>query len=341
LEGEIEMKKMFMLLMASMFVFLAACGGANGDGEGEADKLEKIVLADAGWDSIRFHNSIAQTILEEGYGYETDVTSGSTAATVQGLRQGDIDVYMEVWTDNIKEVYNEAIEEGDIVKTSVNFDDNVQGLYVPTYVIEGDPERGIEPQAPDLKTVEDLKKYPEVFEDPDDPGKGRIIGAPSGWAVDKQLDTKMDTYGLRDTFNYFNPGSDAAIVSSLTAAYEAGEPWVGYYWAPTWVTALYDLTLLEEPEFNEETWDKNKGTEFPPNDVVVAVHKDMPEQAPEVVEFLEKYETSSTLTEEALQYMKDNDASADEAAKWWMEKHEDIWTGWLSEDIAQKVKDAL
>lgn len=339
-----KMKKLTLLLsIIFLTVLLSACGGSGGSEEesNEEKSIDTIVLADAGWGSIRFHNSVAQTIIENGFGYETEVTPGSTAATLQGLREGDINVYMEVWTDNVKEVYKEATEAGDFEKVSVNFDDNVQGLYVPTYVIEGDKERGIEAVAPDLKTVADLKNYPEVFEDPEDPGMGRIIGAPSGWAVGKQIETKVNTYGLSDTFNYFRPGSDAAIVASLADAYDAGEPWVGYYWSPTAVTATYDLTLLEEPAFDQEIWDKNKGTEFPPNDVVVAVHKDMPEQAPEVVDFLSNYETSSALTEEALTYMNENEASADEAAQWWMKKHEDLWTEWVPEDVATKVKEAL
>src|SRR5690625_1231338 len=146
-------------------MILSACGSSdNGD-------IETIVFADAEWDSIRVHNHIAQTIIEEGYGYDTDVTAGSTAATVQGLREGDINAYTEIWTDNIKEVYEDAVDSGDIVKVSTNFSDNDQGLYVPTYVIEGDEERGIEPMAPDLRTVEDLKDYPDVFEDPEDPGR--------------------------------------------------------------------------------------------------------------------------------------------------------------------------
>ncbi|MFK4997419.1 glycine betaine ABC transporter substrate-binding protein [Bacillus sp. N9] len=140
-----------------------------------------IKFADAGWDSIRFHNSVAQQIIEEGYGYDTEVINGTTAATLQALQQGDINVYMEVWTDNAKDVYERAIDKGDIVKLATNFDDNAQGLYVPTYVIKGDAERGIEPVAPDLKTVQDLGKYTEIFEDPEDPNKGRIVGAlPAG-----------------------------------------------------------------------------------------------------------------------------------------------------------------
>lgn len=309
--------------------------------DADDQELDEIVFADAGWDSIRVHNYIARTIIEEGLGYDTDETTGSTAATIQGLREGDIHAYTEIWTDNIKEAYEEAIESGDIKKVSTNFDDNDQGLYVPTYVIEGDPDRGIEPMAPDLRTVEDLKDYPDVFEDPEDPEKGRIINGPSGWAVEEAITEKFDTYGLHETMNNFIPGSDSAAVADLVNAYESGEAWVGYYWSPTWVTAKYDLTLLEEDDFDREQWDKDKGTEFPPNDVVIAVHKDLPDQAPDVVDFLSNYETSSELTEDALNYMEENDADAEEAALWWMEEHEDVWTEWIEEDVAQKVKDAL
>lgn len=329
------MRKIGILFLASILIILSACGSSS-DGE-----LDKIVLADAGWDSIRIHNSIAQIIMEEGFGYDTEVTSGSSTATVQGLRQGDINAYMEIWTDNIKELYEEATEAGDFETVSVNFNDNNQGLYVPTYVIEGDAERGIEPIAPDLRTVEDLKKYPDVFQDPEDPGRGRIINAPSGWVVAEAIDDKFTAYGLDETMNNFMPGSDSAAVADLVNAYESGKPWVGYYWEPTLITAKYDLTLLEEAPYEEAIWNESKATEFPPNDVVVAVHKDFKEQVPEVYDFLSHYETSSELTEEALVYMDENGADAYDTAVWWMNQHEDIWTSWVSEEVADKVKNAI
>ncbi|WP_152656828.1 ABC transporter substrate-binding protein [Oceanobacillus sp. CFH 90083] len=329
------MKKLLITLIAACILVLAACGDSS-DGE-----IDTIIFADAGWDSINVHNHIAAKILEEGYGYDTDITTGSTPATFQGLRDGDIHVYMEVWTDNIRESYEDAIESGDIETLSVNFDDNDQGIYVPAYVIEGDPDRGIEPLAPDLQTVEDLKNYPEVFEDPEDLGKGRLINAPSGWAVEEAINQKFDFYGLGEEFNNFSPGSDSAIITDLARAYEAGEGWVGYYWSPTAITAQYDLILLEEAPYDEAVWEESRGTEFPPNDVVISVHADFPEQAPEVVEFLEQYETSSVLTEEALEYMEESGASTEEAALWWMQEHKDIWSAWLPEDIAQDVLDSL
>ncbi|MED4129314.1 ABC transporter substrate-binding protein [Shouchella miscanthi] len=325
------------LSLVAAIALLSACG----DGTGNEDELSVITFADAGWESIRIHNAIAQTIIEEGYEMDTDTTMGSTAATVQGLRDGDINVYMEVWTDNIRELYDESIESGDIIEVSTNFDDNVQGLYVPTYVIEGDEERGIEPLAPDLRRVDQLVDYPDVFPDPEDSSKGRVLNAPSDWAIYDDISTKFETYGLGETFNLFAPGSDSGMVTDLVRAYDAGEGWVGYYWEPTGITAKYDLTLLEEDEYNQDQWEEDRSTEFPPNDVTVAINQHLPDQAPDVVEFLENYETSSALTEEALLYMEEDGLTEEEAAMRWLEEHEDVWTSWLPEDIAEKVVNAI
>lgn len=330
------MRKLALVLSLSFVLLLTACGGGA-----SKDSIDVINFADAGWDSIRVHNSIAQFIVEEGYGYKTEETNGTSSATFQALEKGDVNVYMEVWTDNLKDIYEAALEKETILSLSTNFDDNSQGLYVPTYVIEGDKERGIEAVAPDLKTVEDLAKYPEIFQDPEDKSMGRIIGGPSSWIVSEHLETKVETYGLDESYNYLAPGSDSAIVASLVGAYTKGEPWVGYYWSPTWVTAKYDLTLLEDNPYDEAVWEENKGTEFAPSDVVIAVNKDLATQAEDVVEFLTNYRTSNELTENMLDYMEENEADATETAKWWMTENEDVWSTWVSDEVAEKVKTAL
>lgn len=331
-KGKTGLMAIVMVLLIS--VVLAGCSTDTG-------KDDTIIFADAGWDSIILHNEIAGFIIEHGYGYKTDVLPGSTAATFAGFRNGDIDVYMEAWTDNITEVYYEAIEAGDIEEVSTNFDDNAQGFYVPSILIEGDKEKGIEPIAPDLKTVEDLKKYWELFKDPEDPSKGRLYGSPPGWEVDKIMQAKFETYGLDEYFTYFSPGSDTALSTSLAAAGEKNEPWVGYYWEPTWILGKYNMTLLEEEPYNEDKWNENYGTTFPPMPVTVAVYKDFEEKAPDVYSFLENYQTSSQITSEALAYMQENDAGTEEAARWFFEEYEELWTSWLPNEIVEKVKSAL
>jgi len=329
-------KRLGMVLLIILALTITAC---TSDDRNQGK--ETIVFADAGWDSLTFHNEVASFIVENGYHHPTEVEVGSTAITFTALRSGSINAYMEAWTDNIGDVYNEAIEEGDIIELTVNFGDSAQGLYVPTYVIEGDPERGIEPMAPGLKSVQDLPDYWEVFKDKEDPTKGRIYGAIPGWEIDDILQEKIKNQGLDKTYNYFSPGSDAALASSIAGAYEKGDPWVGYYWEPTWIVGKYDMTLLEDIPYDEEQWLQDYTTELPPVDVTVAVHKSLLEKAPEVVAFLENYNTSSAITSEALAYMQDNDSTAKEAAIWFLEEYEDLWTSWVPEEIAQEVKSAI
>jgi len=323
----------FILLISIVLISLTVSVSAK----------DKIVFADPGWDSVRFHNGVAQTIIEEGYGYPTDVISGSTPATFLGLKEGDIDVYMEIWTTNLGDTYYDSIKEGVIIETSVNFNDNAQGLYIPTYIIKGDSKRGIEPMAPDLKTVKDLKDYWKIFKDEEDPSKGRIYGAPPGWKVDQILRAKVKSANLDECYNYFSPGSDSALSAAIVGAYEKGEPIIAYYWEPTWVMGMLDMTLLEDEPYSEEKWTEEGGyaCEFAAQDIAIAINKDFPERAPEVVEFLKNYHTTSAMASESLSYMMENECDSREAAVWFLKTRVDVWTKWVPEEIAEKVKEAI
>lgn len=333
-----------ILLMVPM-LFITACGNGGTSGGSSSSssksKVGTIVFADAKWDSIEFHNWVARTILEKGYGYKTSVQSGSTAATFLGFRRGKIDVYMEVWTSNIKKIYQKAIKSGDIQKVSVNYADDKQGLFVPTYMIKGDPKRGIKAVAPDLKSVKDLPKYKNLFKDPTDPSKGQIIGSPTGWSVDKILRKQIKAFGLDKSYNYVSPGSQTALTTSLVKAYKQGKPWVGYYWGPTWVLGKYNMTLLKEPKYSKKIWNSTKACQFPKEPVVVAVNSDFAKKAPDVVKFLSHYKTSAALTNEGLAYMKNHKASPKQAAQWWLKKNTKLWTKWVPAKVAKKVKKSL
>lgn len=121
---------------------------------------------------------------------------------------------------------------------------------MPTYVIEGDEARDIEPIAPDLKYISDLADYPDVFVGTDDPDKGVIIGATPGWAINEIFEEAIIEYGLDEYYNYMSPGSESAINASLVKAYDSGEPWLGYNYEPNWIMGMYDMTPLleEDPE---------------------------------------------------------------------------------------------
>jgi len=300
-----------------------------------------IKVAEHGWDSGQVHGYVAKFIMEKGLGHKVEMIPGDTNILMAGIRRGDVEVIMESWTENVQKAYDEGVAEGSILDLGSNFPDSWQGFLVPTYVIEGDAERGIEPMAPDLKTVRDMAKYWELFKDPEDPGKGRFYSCIPGWGCEKINRTKIEAYGLDKTYNIFLPGSDAALSASMVAAYEKGEPWFGYYWAPTWPLGKLDMTPLEEPPYDEETWEKNKGCAYPSVEVNILVHSSLPEKAPDVVEFLKKYETTQAMANKVLAHMYDEKASSEEGALWFLKSYEDVWTQWVPEETAAKVKAAL
>ena len=74
--------------------------------------LPTIVFADLNWNSVQLQNRIARQIVENGYGHPTNLVSGSSATLLQGLRDGDIDVAMEIWLPNQSLIWNEALASG-------------------------------------------------------------------------------------------------------------------------------------------------------------------------------------------------------------------------------------
>ena len=330
------MRKLTSILLLIGIISLTLVGCAGGD----PSSGKEITFADVGWDSIRFHNAVAGTIAEELWDYSWSEIAGTTPVTHQGLLSGQIDAHMEIWTANIA-TYDDDLANDRLQELGTNFDDNYQGVYVPRYVIEGDPERGIEASAPDLKYIWDLKDYPDVFPDADNPGMGRMYGAIPGWEVDEILHRKFMHYGFDENFIYFRPGSDSALSAAITSAIDRGEPIAAYYWEPTWLLGMYDMVLLEDEPYNPDTYLDGE-TELPAVDVNIGVSNKFKEEGnEEVITFLSNYRTSSQLTSEALAYMQETGADYIETAKWFLNENSELLDQWLSADDAQTMKDIL
>lgn len=212
---------------------------------------------------------------------------------------------------------------------------------MPAYVVKGDPARGIAALAPDLKSVSDLPKYWGIFKDQEDPKKGRFYSCIAGWECEKINETKFKAYGLDATYNIFLPGSGAALAASMVGAYEKGEPWFGYYWAPTWILGKLDMIPLEEPPYDEAVWNSTKACAYPAVHVNIVVHSRFPVKAPDVAQMLRLYETTTEQNNKVLAYMQENKTSTENAAVWFLKNFESSWTQWVPADVAQKVKAAL
>ena len=323
-----QAKKIAILgvLIATMVLTPAAVFGG---GQPQDDGVVQVTMADASWDSILVHNRIVAFILENGYGgYSVDYIPGDTIPLFNGLASGDIDINMESWHTNFPEAYEREYNAGRIVNVGKNLPDGPQGWWVPRYMIEGDPERGIEPMAPNLRSVADLRDYVELFPDRENPGMGQVIFPPPGWAAVAISEEILEEFELTDVFTGFLPGSGTALAASMRGAYDRGDPWVGYYWEPTAIMYELDMVRLE-------------GSEFPAAEVDILMNTESAERLPEVRDFLSRYSTTVAMNNEFLNVLANEVDNAEQAAEWFLRNREDVWTEWVSDEVAANVRAAL
>ena len=330
------------LLAASLLAAQAAVAEPQMESADCNGMGRELVFAGLDWASAQLHNQIAGTILQAGFGCDFTDIPGSTIPMVQGLVRGDIDINMEIWFNTAPDLYHEAAGDGDVIDLGLTMYAAEYAFLVPRYVIEGDAERGIDAVAPDLKSVSDLPRYAQVFQDPEEPAKGRFYNCIIGWQCELINNDKFATYGLDEHYTNFRPGTSTALASSLAGAYGKGEPWLGYYWGPTWVLGKYDMVVLEEPAYSDECWvEGDRGCSWPPSVVNVAVSKAFADGASsEMVEFLRAYEMDQLLVSQLLAYMRDNDAEASDAARHFLATMPEIWTPWVSDEVAGRIRAA-
>ena len=312
-----------------------------------------IVFGELDWESAQVATWIARNVLEAGFGCETTAIPGTIVPLYQGAIRGDVDVIMEVWTDNTPTQWTDAFAEGVVEHAGVAFDDAVQGWYVPRYLVEGDPERGIDPAAPDLRSVFDIPRYKELFRDPERPDKGRFYNCVVGWQCELVNGVKLHAYGLDDDLTNFKAGTGVALAAELEGAYRRGDPWLGYYWGPTWVLGQLDLYMLAEPPFSQECWDAftalvdrpeeaEVACAYPTSTAVVGIGSRFIEDAPgQVRAFLDAYHGNSAMLSRALAYMHVNDATPEEAARNFLATEPDVWRQWLERQTADRVAAAF
>ena len=297
------------------------------------DTLPTLTFADMNWDSVQIQNRIASYIAQHGYGYSTNLVPGSTLPLFQGLRDGDIDVSMEVWLPNQQQAWDEALAAGEVFSPGTSLGNDWQSAFViPAYLQE---------QYQDLDSVQDLKeqRYKDLFKTADTGQKGRLVSCVIGWACEEDNRAQVAGYGLDDHVHIVNPGSGSALHNSIYNAYEGQEPWLGYQWGTSEAALLLDLVRLEEPAYSDQCWRTTKACAYRDSSILIGVNSSLPVRAPEVVEFLRKWDfnVEGHLKGVVRWKVANSPATNEDAALYWLEDNVEIWSDWVSDEAATRI----
>lgn len=330
-------------LLASTCLFLGAIAGPS---IANAAECGDVTIASMNWQSAEVLAALDKLILTEGYGCNAEVIVGDTVPTITSMvEKGEPDLAPEGWVDLLPDVVNRGLKEGKLIVAATALSDGaVQGWWIPKYVADANPE---------IKTIDDALKHPELFPDPEDKSKGAVHNGPQGWGGTVVTSQLYKAYGGQAAnFTLVDTGSAAGLDGSIAKAYERKEGWVGYYWAPTSILGKYQMVKLDHSvAYNAAEWKRcntvadcadPKKNDWPKDKVQTLITKGFSERAGTgVMDYLNKRSWSNETVNRLMAWMTDNQASGEDGAKHFLKENPDMWKAWVSPEAAAKIGAAL
>lgn len=330
-------------LLASTVLAGALFGGVAA---ANAAECGNVTIASMNWQSAEVLSNLDKIILEEGYGCSAEIIVGDTVPTFTSMAEkGQPDIAPEAWIDTLPEVVERGVSEGKVVMLGKPLPDGgQQGWWIPKYIADAHP---------DIKTVADALKHPELFPAPEDSSKGAVYNGPQGWSgtlATTQLYRAFDAD--KDGFTLVDTGSAAGLDGSVARAYERKVGWMGYYWSPTSLLGKYDMVRLQVGQPNDAAeWKRcntvaecpdPKPIDWPVDRVVTLVAKSFSERVdPSVLDYLGKRSWSNETVNDLMAWMTENQAPGEDAAKHFLETNGSVWEKWVTPEAAAKIKAGL
>lgn len=311
-----------------------------------AESCGAVTIASMNWQSAEVLSNIDKIILEKGYGCDAQITIGDTVPTITSMAEkGQPDIAPEGWVDLLPDVVKHGVDDGKLVEAAQALPDGgIQGWWIPKYIVDAHP---------DIKTIGDVLKHPELFPSPEDPKKGAVVNGPQGWGGTVVTAQLFKAYGAdKAGFTLVDSGSAAGLDGSIAKANEHRQGWVGYYWAPTALLGKYEMVKLDAGVPLDPTeWKRciskadcpdPKPAAWPADHVYTLVSKTFADRAsPEVMKYLSTRGWSNETVDKLMAWMTDNQAAGEEGAKHFLKERPDVWTKWVTPEAAARIKASL
>lgn len=302
-----------------------------------------IDIAEMTWPSAAALAHIHATILEAGFGCSVEIVTGDTVPTSSSmLTRGRPAVAPELWTSAIQDAWEQGVADGSVVSLGDAITDGtVEGWFIPQYTQEAHP---------DLTTAEAVIARPDLFADPEQSDQGRLYSCPPGWACELSTSALFEAYDMEESWNLFSPGSGGALDASIARAFTREEPILFYYWGPTAILGKYPAVQLDLGETKPEVYACNTDpdctepagvTAYPSSPAVIAAASWLPEEAPDVAAYLGKAGLTNAQISSLLVYGDENQADAEATAENFLRTEQDVWSQWVSPEVADRVLAAL
>ncbi|MBT2794356.1 choline ABC transporter substrate-binding protein [Paraburkholderia strydomiana] len=294
------MNKLFKQAMSSVALLCAAASFASA---AEPQSCMQVNMAGPGWTDIDATNAMTGVVLK-ALGYKQKVANLSVPITYQGLKKGQIDVFLGNWMPAQAPVVKPFEEEKSIVVVHPNLSNAKFTLAVPDYVA-----------AAGVHSFADLAKNADKF---DSRIYGIEPGAPANQNIKKMVDDKA--FGL-DNWKVVESSETGMLTQVERAVRE--KKWIVFLaWEPHVMNTKFKLTYLDGG-------DKYFGPNYGGATVNTVARSGYAEQCPNVDRLFKQLTFNVDIENGVITEVLEKKTSVDVAATEALKRHPELLKSWL------------
>ncbi len=295
----------------SLAVVLAASLSTQAAELGAKD--EPIKLAMLEWTGAHVSTHVAGQLLEK-LGYKVEYVTAGNFPQFSGLADGTLAASVEVWMNNVGDIYPKVLEEKKIENVGALDLETREGWIYPKFMEE------VCPGLPDWKALE-KPECVQALSTPETAPNGRFLDYPADWgsrAATILADNSMP-------YTAVPAGSEGALVAELESAAAAKTPLVMMFWGPHYALAQTEVGWVSMPPCKEQT---NEHCITPPN-VDKIVWSGFGEKWPAAYAFLKNFKMDAAQQQEMMLRVDKKGEKLDDVVKEWVDKNEATWKPWV------------
>jgi len=308
------------------------------------DACGDISIATMNWTSAEVLAQIDGIVLTAGFGCNVTQTRGDIAATLESLAAtGKPDIIPEVWVTTAQPLMDSLENAGDIVIAGEVLEGGGQeGFWIREYIAH---------QHPEIQTIEQALKRPDVFVFDEDEERGALHNCAADWQCHIATTNIFDALDAAEKgFALVDAGSAAGLDASIISAHANRAGWLGYYWEPSALLGQFDMVKLEVGEHDAKHWSIcttvpncqfARKNDWPMHPVVSVVSDEFAAHSGPLMQYIQTRRWDAPIVNKLLAWINNNQATAEEAARHFLENHRDLWADWVTPDVRAKVDAAL
>jgi glycine betaine/proline transport system substrate-binding protein len=266
----------------------------------DPDSCKTIRLFDPGWTDINSTNAVATTILN-ALGYQPKVSTLSVAVGFEGMKKGDVDVFLGNWMP----AQTDFRADLDAAKAVEVLNQNLSGAKFTLAVTT----------APGIENFADLAPNADEFDH-------KIYGIDPGTGGNKIIKAMIDDNDFDLKGWELVETSEQAMLAQVTRAEKSGKPIVFLAWAPHPMNVAHEITYLAGG-------DKQFGPNYGGADVFTVAKTGWAEQCPNAAQFFKNLTFTLDIENAIMASILDDGDSPDEAAEKWLKANPDALGAWL------------